>query len=57
MISSKSILIDKKKGINDFIESGLPKPTFQNQSSGFLVTVYGKKVKNVVEKTKKIIAI
>lgn len=35
--------------INYFIEAGLPKPTFQNQSSGFLVTVFGKKAGNVTK--------
>ncbi len=60
MISSNSILIEKygsgiKRIVNYFIESGLPKPTFQNQSNGFLVTVYGKDGENVTENRRKYI--
>jgi ATP-dependent DNA helicase RecG len=38
-----------KRIINYLLEAGLPKPTFHNQSNGFLVTIYAKDIKNVVE--------
>jgi ATP-dependent DNA helicase RecG len=36
--------------INYFLDSGLPSPTFQNQSNGFLVTVYTDKNEDISEK-------
>ena len=39
-----------KRIISCFSESGLPKPTFQNQSNGFLVTVFA----NAIDKNLKI---
>lgn len=35
--------------INYFMEAGLPKPSFKNQSSGFLVTIYSNVTENVTE--------